>query len=637
MYRNYTNRVIGGLLALTAMASAQLDAAPLRTWTYTYNTAGQVLSADGPRTDIADITRYTYDNKGNLASTTNALGQITRMAMYNERGQPGQVTDANGVITRINYDAAGRVIDRLTRHPGGDRDRDARFSYSYDEITDHVNSTANSAQIWETYAHDRAGLLYSQKNASAEIRITHDNLGNPRTMESWELNDEDGHDALVTRITWRYDELGRKIAKLGNDSQVYTTRYDANGNVTSTSDTLGLTEARGYDALDRMTLERDEFGHETLISYDIRDNTSSITDKRQLVTSYIHDGHNNRTQLESPDTGTTLFTYDEAGNLRSTTDAEGYQAILTYDALNRPVSVAYPGHSAKNISYTYDTGTGCNYCIGRLASITDSSGTTRFSYDFLGRIESRTNIVNIPGAPPLSLTTRFNYDPAGRLLSVTNANGATIDYNWGILDSYEEGEASLEPGDYIWSIQWTDNSSGQSGTLADFVDFNPYGPINHLRYGNGLELDRQFDRDGRLESQQVTGIQDLGYQYDHRDMVTLIDDRLDPTRSEHFTYHATGRLRSASGLYGNITYSYDENGNRLEKITSHFSGDSHETYTYSSASNRLDALSIQADTSLEEHEFTYDQRGNLAGQTVSGATRLTTTHGADNRMDSVAP
>src|SRR5262249_5399259 len=36
-----------------------------RTWTYTYDALGHVLTADGPRTDVNDTTTYTYDASGN--------------------------------------------------------------------------------------------------------------------------------------------------------------------------------------------------------------------------------------------------------------------------------------------------------------------------------------------------------------------------------------------------------------------------------------------------------------------------------------------------------------------------------------------------------------------------------------------
>ncbi len=50
-----------------------------RTWTYTYNANGRVLTEDGPRTDVNDITTYTYyacttgAECGQVSTVTNAL------------------------------------------------------------------------------------------------------------------------------------------------------------------------------------------------------------------------------------------------------------------------------------------------------------------------------------------------------------------------------------------------------------------------------------------------------------------------------------------------------------------------------------------------------------------------------------
>ncbi len=627
---------IGSSLAILSAATTALHAAPDRTWTYTYNDSGQVLSADGPRDDVEDITRYSYDSSGNLVSTTNALEYVTRMALYNQRGQPGQITDPNGVVTRLLYDELGRLTDRITDHPGGNPDLSVHDTFRYDPITGRLLSKFGSSQTGEDFRYDRAGRLISRRNSSAEIRFNLDNLGNPLSVETWESNDDDGHDAMVTRTTWRYDELGRMITRLGSDSQVYHTYYDRNSNIIREADAQGRSTSRGYDALDRMVSEVDELDHATAFSYDARDNTAEVSDKRQLSTRYGYDGHDNRTELASPDTGASTFTYDAAGNLLTATDAQGYQSVYSYDALNRLLSVNYPGYPSKNISYTYDIGPSCNYCKGRLASISDSSGVTRFSYDFAGRVVSRTNIVEIPNGQPISLTTSFSYDPGGRPTGITYPNGETITYNWGKIDSIEEGEVSLEPGDYIWSVQWQSRSGAAERSLVDFVDFDPYGPVNHLRYGNGLELERQHDLDGRLETQTIGDIQNLSYHYNSRNLVTLIEDHIAPQRTEAFAYDATGRLLSANGLYGAIDYAYDANGNRTAKAVSHFTGDSQETYIYAPDSNQLESASIESGASLKEFEFSYDERGNLTRETESGATRMISTYGADNRMDSTA-
>ena len=64
-----------------------------RTWTYPYNGYGQVLTIDGPRTDVSDVTTVAYyscatgTQCGQINTLTNALGQITTFNTYNAYGQ----------------------------------------------------------------------------------------------------------------------------------------------------------------------------------------------------------------------------------------------------------------------------------------------------------------------------------------------------------------------------------------------------------------------------------------------------------------------------------------------------------------------------------------------------------------------
>ncbi len=44
-----------------------------RNWSYTYNSLGLLETADGPRTDVQDVTTYGYDAQGHLTSVTNAV------------------------------------------------------------------------------------------------------------------------------------------------------------------------------------------------------------------------------------------------------------------------------------------------------------------------------------------------------------------------------------------------------------------------------------------------------------------------------------------------------------------------------------------------------------------------------------
>ncbi len=84
-----------GALALACALALPAQAAE-RAWSYSYNALGLIERADGPRTDVQDATLYAYDSRGNLTQVTNALGQVTRLGDYDERGKPGSITDATG-------------------------------------------------------------------------------------------------------------------------------------------------------------------------------------------------------------------------------------------------------------------------------------------------------------------------------------------------------------------------------------------------------------------------------------------------------------------------------------------------------------------------------------------------------------
>jgi len=91
-----------------------------RTSTYTYDNFGRVLTAKGPRTDSNSTTTYTYYSCtsgaqcGRLQTITDAVGNLTTYNTYNAYGQPLTITDPNGVVTTLTYDARQRPTTRRT-------------------------------------------------------------------------------------------------------------------------------------------------------------------------------------------------------------------------------------------------------------------------------------------------------------------------------------------------------------------------------------------------------------------------------------------------------------------------------------------------------------------------------------------
>ncbi|WP_311963588.1 RHS repeat domain-containing protein, partial [Acinetobacter baumannii] len=55
---------------------------------------------------------YTYDAIGNLIQYKNPLGHITTYSNYDGLGNVGKITDPNGFVIDLSYDARGRVISK---------------------------------------------------------------------------------------------------------------------------------------------------------------------------------------------------------------------------------------------------------------------------------------------------------------------------------------------------------------------------------------------------------------------------------------------------------------------------------------------------------------------------------------------
>ena len=125
---DYTHDANGNIL--TAIISG---GGKTRGWTFTYNTSGQPLTINGPRTDVTDITTLEYytcttgGECGQLKKVTNALGHMTTYDTYDSAGRLTKMTDPNGLATAYTYDLRGRPltiteISDIRDGPGHDDD-----------------------------------------------------------------------------------------------------------------------------------------------------------------------------------------------------------------------------------------------------------------------------------------------------------------------------------------------------------------------------------------------------------------------------------------------------------------------------------------------------------------------------------
>ena len=185
-----------------------------------------------------------------------------------------------------------------------------------------------------------------------------------------------------------------------------------------------------------------------------------------------------------------------------------------------------------------------------------------YEYDMLGRM----TLMRYPNGEE---EVKFSYDQSGRLQSMYGSY-----YNW----------------DFIQDIQ-----------------YNPNGQINSVEYGNGIKDLYEYDDAYRVSVIKTVDwytdpLMELGYSYDNVGNVTAIENSIHPDRSQSFNYDNLDRLVSASGVYGDNFYTYNNIGN-IETV--HRNGPSVKTYLYE------DPAHVHAVTKNMEYGYDYDGAGNM--------------------------
>lgn len=582
---------------------ASLTVQAQQTTSYTYNTAGQVLTEDGPRTDVSDITTHTYNTQGYLATTTNALGHVTTFNSYDTNGNLLSMTDANGVVTEFTYHNRGWLLTSTIKHPSTSA-LDAVTTYSYDAVGQLIGTTLPNGVVLN-YEYDDARRLNAIKNSLNErIEYTSDAAGN-RTQQV--IKNSAG--TITYSVSSVFDELSRVTKVLGNNSQEDKHQYDVNDNRVKTIDGRNNQTQQTYDALNRVKKIIDPNLGETQFTYNAQDQIKTVTDARGNVTTYNYDGLGNLTSLVSPDTGTTTFTYDAAGNRLSQTDARNIVTNYTYDALNRLTAINYPSASTENVTFTYDTSAVNNKGVGRLTGVSKSGTAITYQYNHRGLIAQKDTTTN-----GISQSIQYTYDKVGNLTEVIYPSDRRINYSYNAQG-------------FVNSITTQANSSAAAQTIVNTISYLPFGPASSYVYGNGLSHTQTFDTDYRITAIQVGGVLNRSYGYDPVNNITSIVNGLNSSNNQTYSYDALNRLITASGGYGNLGYGYDAVGNRLSETRNSTT----DTYTYPTTNNRLQQIA----RSTGNRTFTYDAAGNPQQRTADDNSNQTFTFNKANRLETV--
>ena len=564
---------------------------------------GLATKIDGPRTDVADSTTYTYYpgngatcaaapltcpyRKGDLWKVTNALGQVTETLKYDAAGRTLSIKDANGVVTDFEYHPRGWLAARKTRGGNDTVETDdtiVRLEYWPTGLVKKVTQPDGAFTTYTYNSDDR--LTDIADNGGNTIHYTLNNAGK-RIQE----DTKDSQDNLKRTLSRVFNQLGQ--LKVQADAQANPTdfTYDANGNTDTVTDALDRVTDNDYDPLNRLSRTLQDVGGidaETKFTYDALDNLTRVIDPKGLNTDYTYNGLDDLTQLSSPDTGTTTYTYDSAGNRQTQTDARGQTSTYSYDALNRLTGIAYATPSL-DMAYTYDATqaacvTGETFSIGRLTRLSDASGSTQYCYDRFGNLVRKVQTTN-----GIAFTVRYAYTLAGQLSSVTYPDGAIASY---VRDG--QGRTTQV------NVQRT---GAATEVLLEQASYHAFGPVASWTYGNGRQLQRPLNQNYQPVAIQDAGVGGLsvGFQYDPVGNLTQLTPAASATPLVKFDYDALSRLTAFKDGPTDVaieSYVYDATGNRQ----SFNNAAGTQAYTYPSTSHRLSQVGAIART--------YDNAGN---------------------------
>jgi RHS repeat-associated protein len=476
---------------VTAPKNDGTTATELRTWTWTYNTLGQVLTAKDPLNKTTTTVYYPATDTnvppkftmGDVQTVTNAVGHIVTFNEYDKNGRLLKMTDANGLVTTMTYHPRGWLTSRAIANGTTTE----ITTYTYDNVGQLTRVTLPDGSTLN-YAYDDAHRLVGMSdlstgtsptgNGSLRMQLTNltgnkivytlDNMGN-RTGES----NFDPTGLLAKTKTRIIDSLNRLQQDIGGTtySVAPTTAvtqygYDNNANVTSTTDPLGRVTTNAYDALNRLVAVIDPYNgatKPTSYTYDNANNLTRVTDPENKATDYTYNGHNNLIAQISPDTGTTKFTYNAMGNVVTKFDAMNRCSLTTYDNLHRATAIRY--FAATNA--TTNTAAGCAAATtatvtveethsttydsitatlggpggkGRVSRISDASGRVDYVYNLNGRLTSKTTVLT--GATNPNDVVTYAYNASGQLTTMTTPSGQTITYIYGAPSSSNPGKVT---------------------------------------------------------------------------------------------------------------------------------------------------------------------------------------------------
>ncbi|WP_027912331.1 RHS repeat protein [Pseudomonas sp. URIL14HWK12:I7] len=501
---------------------------------------------------------------------------------------------------------------------------------------------------------ERSLLLTGTVNTSGS-QVTRTTGDGHQTVYQWNgsrYQSTEGDGAHDT-VTWDAD-VGQMVWTDGSRRTVE--RYDDNGRLLSVTDANGTQISYGYDANGRLNSVKDSSGQELVLSYNASGKLERVDTRNAAggaLTQQVYYGYDAQGRLINVST-------DLSPEDNSITDGKVYRTDYTYDGASfRIASVAQSDGTSASFTYQLLDG---EY---RVKTVSDSSGTTTFSYD---TANNRTDVLNgsgqqwsyfydtndrlievqTPAVNGQRLSTRYAYDSDGNVISVTDGRGNAVTYQYDangnvllerdatgatVARTYSADNQLLNEIRYTATATlntttgvWTEPSASTAQVTRLAYDSN-----NRVRFmvdGRGQVTEYRYNAQG-LRTQEIaygdalfvlTGLTTEDVLTESQ-LVTWAGSR-DRTRSTltELSYDYRGNL-SRRVAYGSV----DAAGAGIQE-----SSTSVTEYVYSQHGQLLQTLVVRAadrSRKITLSSVVYDGLGRVISQTDSAGTRTTAYNG----------
>lgn len=483
---------------------------------------------------------FTYDNNGNLASTSDPLGNQTNYT-YDARGRLLTTTNPAGGVTTRTYNADDTLA--TVQLPTGES-----VTYSYDGAKEPTRVTfADNTTLDLTI--DDAGRLVSVTSPRGDsAEIAYDANGNITTISG----------PLTGQTALSYDDNDRLTSLRDALSTLRRTQFDARGNLASLTNALDKTATFTYDRDNRLAAVTDPAGNRVQFTRDSDGRVTAITDALNRTAAIARDVLGRPTTISTPTGRETRFAYNALGLPTSSTDALNRTAMYSYDPRGLLTGLRLPGDLGTTLSRD---------AFGLATAIVDPAGSRwQIGRDNSGRPTSTTD--------PLGRASTLTYDQRGRLSSESTPEGDldySYDANGNLIGVSYDGETRLT---YSYDAE-NQLTSGTGLTLA-------YDLTGRLINSNGLLIER--DNLGRLAAITYADSKTVRYTYNNAGHLTQVADWAGGNTA--FAYDAAGQLLTITRPNNTTSrYTYDGDG-RVIAITHERPDGSSNTQTA-----QLDAIS----------------------------------------------